>query len=98
MNQQLKPVRFYFGDDPTYDGFADGTTWNGFDNIWVTPEVHKTIVQRFIDEYTINDYNGADLSEVMESFDIEPDDDWLISYACGFATSIDEDHYHIINR
>jgi hypothetical protein len=42
--KNLKPCRFYFGDDPTYDGFTDGTTWNGFDNVWVTPEVHKQVM------------------------------------------------------
>lgn len=83
----LKHCRFYFGDDPTYEGFTDGTTWNGFDNIWVTPEVHKQVMADHPIEDPDNNY-----------WDIEPDDDGLISYAYGFATSIDEDDWHIRNQ
>ena len=94
----LKPCRFYFGDDPTYDGFTDGTTWNGFDNIWVTESVHKEIVERFTEDYKASGYFTHDLDEVMESFMLQPNADGLYSYANGFATSIDEDHWHTINR
>lgn len=91
MTAKLTPCRFYFGDDPTYDGFTDGTTWNGFENIWVTAEVHKEIVERFEADYKVMGYKGDELAEAMESFDIEPDDDGLYSYAYGFATSIDDE-------
>ena len=83
----LKPCRFYFGDDPTYDGFTDGTTWNGFDNVWVTEKTHKAIVGRFLKDYQVSGYHGSDLLEIMESFNIKPDNDGLYSYAYGFATS-----------
>lgn len=86
----LKPCRFYFGDDPTYDGFTDGTTWNGFDNIWVTPEVHEQIKDYFLN---VCKYDPAEIN-LPES----PDDDGLYDYSRGFATSIDEDDWHIRNR
>ena len=86
----MTPCKFYFGDDPTWDGLTDGSTWNGFNNVWVTEETHKAIVQHFTREYRVSGYHGADLLEVMDSFFIEPDDDGLYSYANGFATSIEE--------
>lgn len=89
-NTTLKPCRFYFGDDPTFEGFTDGTTWNGFDNVWVTPEVHKQIIQHFEAECRMLNYSNVETIEQMKTFNIEPDDDGLISYAMGFATSIDD--------
>lgn len=86
----MKPVKFYFGDDPLFDGFADGTTWNGFDNVWITADTMKQITDYFRADYQSAGYHGADLAEVMECFDIEPDADGLYSLANGFATSIEE--------
>ena len=72
----MRPVKFYFMGDPTYNGFTDDTHWNGFINVWVTPEVHKQVVADHPIEDSDNDY-----------WDITPDSDGLISYAGGFATS-----------
>lgn len=99
MTNKLQPCRFYFGDDPTFAGFTDGTTWNGFDNVWVTAETHAAIVAHFREGYAGIGYRGADLDEAMQPFtELTPDSDGLYSYACGFATSIDEDDWHIRNR
>ena len=85
----LVPVRFYFGDNPTFDGLSDGSTWNGFDNIYVTAEVHKQISDHFRSEYTSTEYDAAGVGYLMQSFDeIRTDADGLYSYANGFATSI----------
>ncbi len=87
----MKPVKFYFGGDPVFDGFADGSTWNGFDNIWVTAEVHKQIIEHFNAECLTLGYFGDQLTEEMLQFtEIEPDAQGLYSYANGFATSIDD--------
>ena len=95
---KLQAIRFYFCDDPTWDGFADGTTWNGFDNVWVTPEVHSLICEHFRKDYATMGEDQAGVDYLMQSFDDLEMVDGLYSYAYGFATSIDEDHYHIINR
>ena len=71
----MRACRFYFADDPTYEGFTDDTYWNGFLNVWVTPEVHAQVVTDHPIEDSDNDY-----------WNIEPDADGLISYANGFAT------------
>ncbi len=42
----FRPVKFGWTDDESYDGYTDDTTWNGFDNIWVTPEVHQHIIDQ----------------------------------------------------
>lgn len=86
----LKPCKFYFADETTWDGFTDGTTWNGFDNVWVTPEVHQQISDYFLN---VCKYHPDEIS-----LPTEPDGDGLYSYANGFTTSIDEDHWYIINR
>jgi len=75
------PCTFYFGDDPTFEGFTDGTTWNGFDNIWVTPEVHEKVLAHF---NAIYDPSEHGLNEV------QIDGSGLYSYANGFATSVEE--------
>ena len=36
----MKKVRFEFGDGNIYDGLTDGSTWNGFANIWVENDVY----------------------------------------------------------
>jgi hypothetical protein len=47
----MKPCKFTFDDTPAFDGFAYGSTWNGFDNVAVTPEVRDQIVAYFKKEY-----------------------------------------------
>lgn len=40
----MKPCKFTFDDEKVYDGFAHGSTWNGFDNVAVTKETLDQIV------------------------------------------------------
>jgi hypothetical protein len=47
MRTQLRPCRFTFDDTPAFDGFDLGSTWNGFDNVSVTPAVRDQIVASF---------------------------------------------------
>lgn len=82
-NNDLRPVRFYFGDDPTYDGFADGSTWNGFDNVMVTPKVHKEIKNYFLN---VCKYDPEEMH-----LPAEPNALGLYDYSNGFATSIDDE-------
>jgi hypothetical protein len=78
----FKPVRWTFDDGPEFDGFANGTTWNGFDNIWVTPEMHD----RVMDWLSVD---GNSDEETLSMFaEMIPGPDGLISYAYGFATQV----------
>ena len=76
----LTPCTFCFADDTEYSGFTDGTTWNGFDNVYVAPETHKEIEHYFFNVC------GYDKEEI--SLPDSPNDDGLYDYSNGFATSI----------
>lgn len=61
----MRAVRWCFDvEDVVRDGFTDGTTWNGFDNIWIDA---KTFAELASDEDThpefydivANSYNEA---------------------------------------
>ena len=56
-----------------WDGYAHGTTWNGFDNVSVDEKEYKRI-----EEYFGN----------QPEMDIKKGKDGLYSYAYGFTTSI----------
>ena len=79
-NKNLRPVRFYIGDDPVFDGFTDDTYWNGWLNVWVTEEVHEQVKAAHPIDNSDYDY-----------WDIQPDDDGLISYAYGFCAAEQDD-------
>ena len=103
-NDNLRAVKFGW-DDESYDGFTDGSKWNGFDNIWVTEEVHKKIVAEFdallpaADQEEIKRLIAQPQSEERDDaiYDInsfhlvEIDEQRLYSYAYGYATCIDEE-------
>lgn len=67
-----------FNDDLIYDGFTDGTTWNGWDNVWVTPEVHKKVMAAIV----------ADGGTVEDFAECTTNDDGLVCYGWMFCTSI----------
>ena len=72
----MKKVKFTFNydnDNDVWEGYAHGTTWNGWDNVSVDEKEHKRI-----EEYFGN----------QPEMDIEKGKDGLYSYANGFTTSI----------
>ena len=72
--------------------FAHGTTWNGFDNVSVTPEVRDEIAAYFEDAAKDRRaFRAADALETAEDLRSMEPDDGLISLAVGFATSILDD-------
>jgi hypothetical protein len=80
----MKPCKFTFDDTPAYDGFAHGSTWNGFDNVAVTKETLEKIIadgvaQGWLDTETVDAFRG-----------IEPMENGLISLGWGYVTKIVE--------
>ncbi len=75
----LKPCKFTFDDTKAFDGFSHGSTWNGFDNVAVTPQVRDEIVAYFKDEF------GDNCEDMQE---IPVGDDGLVSLGWGFSTQI----------
>jgi hypothetical protein len=78
----MPPCRFSFDDGPTFPGFSHGSTWNGFDNVAVTPETHAEVLAWLERE-------GGDADEIEGFRAMVPDASGLISYGGGYATRIE---------
>jgi len=83
--QMMRPCKFSFDqEDLVYDGFAHGSTWNGFDNVAVTREVLDKIIADMC-----GPFNGDETRELFQA--IEPMDNGLYSLGWGFTTTIIEE-------
>ena len=84
--QTLRAVRWSFGGDgPTFEGYTDGTTWNGWQNVWVSPGTHHLVLA----------WLGTDDKESFEEltfdeYEVDGEKAMLFSYAYGFCTCIEE--------
>ncbi len=106
LNPQLRPVRFSFADGETFEGYSAGDTWNGWDNVLVTPDVHERVVEYFTEGYGCCDECGAPcdagtvcrrcargvgVNETAEEFaEMEPDEFGLYDYGNCYCTTIEE--------
>ena len=43
-NGKLIKVKFQFDSEEIFDGFSDGSTWNGFDNIYINDESFQMVL------------------------------------------------------
>jgi hypothetical protein len=74
----MRPCRWSFDDGPVYDGWTDDTRWNGFLNVWVTPETRDAVHA---------DTEGADeeKASILEArYNAETG---LVCFAHGFAAT-----------
>jgi len=92
---QLQPVRWDWDVDesnPVYDGFTDVSTWNGWPNIWVTPETHAKVVADMIAD---DPMTSMDIQTVEDFRSLTPCTEGrgagLISYGWGFTPRIVEE-------
>lgn len=76
----MTPCTFTFDETPAFEGFAHGSTWNGFDNVAVTPAVRDQIAAYF--EQDGDPDTAADIRS------IEPMDNGMISLGWGYTTQI----------
>ena len=76
----MKKVLFDFGDGFDYYWYTDGTTWNGFANIWIENNVYRQILNNY--DHNLYDYKESEL------FGLSPNEDGLYSLAYGFSTII----------
>lgn len=84
-----RPVRFGFDGSPAWDGYTDGTRWNGFLNVEVSPVVHDKVVVWFRED-AARRFPGEPetIAEVVgDLLAIRPNKRGRYSYACGFATT-----------
>jgi len=84
MTTTLPACRFTFDDSPAFDGFSHGNTWNGFDNVAVTPAMRDKIACYF--EQLGDSESATALREIPA---IEGGD--LISLGWGYTTTIVRD-------
>lgn len=70
-----RACRFTFDGITNFEGWTDGSRWNGFLNVRVSAETHAQVREWVGDE----DWHDCGFDE------IEPDADGLYSYADGFA-------------
>ncbi len=88
MQTTMRPCRFTFDDSPVFEGYAHGSTWNGFDNVAVTPAVRQEIVAYFSRNFPVD----PDIEEGnRDMLAIEPMANGLISLGWGYATQIVSD-------
>jgi hypothetical protein len=80
----LRRVRWGFDSGPTFPGFTDDSTWNGFLNVWVTPQVHARVIKMI--EMQEKKYPGESIDTIEEMREMAPDLRGLISYANGYTT------------
>jgi hypothetical protein len=82
QKMSMPACAFTFEDSPAFEGFAHGSTWNGFDNVAVTGETLEKIIAWFEAE-------GCDTDTVDSFRSIEPmTENNLYSLGFGFATRI----------
>jgi hypothetical protein len=81
---RMKPCKFTFDDEKVFDGFAHGSTWNGFDNVAVTKETLEEIIKWA-------ESQGSEAEEIEDYRSIEPMENGLISLGGGYATQIVEE-------
>ena len=75
--------RFTFDDGPVFDGFAHGSTWNGFDNVAVTRDTLDAIIAWF-DANSLGPDDNGDAFRALEVMK----ENGLYSLGWGFATRI----------
>ena len=93
---ELKPCRFTFDDSPEFEGFAHGSTWNGFDNVAVTREVLEQIVAWFRANYP-NDEDAEEGHRDMLAIDADGERA-DISLSWGYCTQIVADQESMYDR
>src|SRR5829696_3848959 len=79
---KMTPCKFTFDATPAFNGFALGSTWNGFDNVSVTPEVRNEIAAYFRGE--------GDTETADDLLSIDPDKNGLICLGWGYVTQVIE--------
>ena len=85
FTKSMKKVKWCFDDTRVFNGFTDGSKWNGFTNIWVDEKTHK-MVSKFMIEELIHSEDDYRVKE--DWINMQPNSNGLYSYANGYTTSI----------
>lgn len=105
-NHGLRFVTFGWDDEVSYDGYTDGSRWNGWDNVMVTEKVHKQLCEDYDAMLPLADQEelkrllalpqSEDRDEAINDLNsfhlIEQDMYRLYDYGNCYTTQIDEDY------
>lgn len=70
----MKRTKFTICDDERiYEGYTDGTLWNGWECPWFTKEVTEQIMQDLNKDDVKTEYDGERDSYIVHQVDGEPD-------------------------
>ncbi|HEX8586188.1 MAG TPA: hypothetical protein VF680_17480 [Allosphingosinicella sp.] len=83
INTKLDNVRFYDACGDEFDGYTDGSTWNGWSNVWVDAHEWPRLVAAW------HDPDDAERSAKFAAR--TPDADGLYSLGFEFCTSVDDE-------
>lgn len=75
----MRACTFSFDTGDTYPGFTDDSHWNGFLNVWVTPDTRDSIIA----DFDLHGWWEPGDKEDMLSIPVESG---LVSLANGYAT------------
>ena len=85
----MKIVLWFFTDSvdmyPCFNGYTDGTTWNGWNNIWVDEETHLKVLDYLAKDY---DYNFNLMFKENNFDELQPNKMGLYCYAYGMTCII----------
>jgi hypothetical protein len=84
------PVRFHLADDrpKTFEGWSDGSTWNGWSNVTITPEVRAEITED-LRALWLAEPSGITLDDYLSEIDTLPvGDDGRVSLAYGYCVTV----------
>jgi hypothetical protein len=79
----LRAVIFYDASGDDFAGFTDGTTWNGWANVWLGREEWERLLTVWSEN--ANDDTAEYMAELRAQ---EPDADGLYSLACGYCNAL----------
>lgn len=88
ITEDMRPVRWGFDEMGPFDGYTDGSTWNGWLNVEVTPDVHAQVCEQMRRDMALI---GDDSEETNVFFAMQPGPNGLVDYGnCYCATEWDD--------
>src|SRR5690348_14908391 len=86
----MRAVKFSLEGTPTFDGFAHGTEWNGFDNVSITPEVRDQIAAYYEAE------GDSDTASLLREHPVE--ENGLVDLSGGYVTTLEPERSEQITQ
>lgn len=69
----MEKAKFYIAEGPRYDGYTDGSLWNGWECPWFTKEAADQIAREVNDGYSSMTYNKVNDCFIYKEYgDEEP--------------------------